>query len=46
MGSTAKACVNLLDEYGNQGFFFVFPDLALRHTGTFKLRFDLFDIGR
>ncbi|KAI8911582.1 velvet factor [Gorgonomyces haynaldii] len=44
MGSLVSSCSLLVDEHGQRGFFFVFPDLAIRSSGSYRLKFSLFDI--
>lgn len=44
MGSTIVSCEQLVDEYGKTGFFFVFSDLACRWTGSYRLKFIVYDL--
>lgn len=44
MGNQVAHCEVLKDELGELGYFFVFPDLCCRWTGTFTLRFIVNDI--
>lgn len=41
MGTTVSSPFNGRDEYGNDGCFFCFPDLSVRTSGTFRLKFVL-----
>jgi len=44
MGNQVAHCIVLKDEAGKPGYFFVFPDLCCRWSGTFSLRFIVNDI--
>ncbi|KAI8848156.1 velvet factor [Chytridium lagenaria] len=44
MGSLVSCCHILTDLEGERGAFFVFSDLAVRASGAFRLKFDLFDV--
>ncbi|KAJ3213526.1 hypothetical protein HDU67_002812 [Dinochytrium kinnereticum] len=46
MGSLVAGCNVLVDLGGEIGAFFVFSDLAVRASGAFRLKFDLFDVSR
>ncbi|ORY53784.1 hypothetical protein BCR33DRAFT_845024 [Rhizoclosmatium globosum] len=44
MGSLISECHLLRDDSNQYGLFFVFPDLAVRTTGSFRLKIDVFDM--
>ncbi|KAJ3114594.1 hypothetical protein HDU96_001896 [Phlyctochytrium bullatum] len=44
MGSLVSCCHILTDIDGEKGAFFIFSDLAVRASGAFRLKFDLFDV--
>ncbi|KAJ3110538.1 hypothetical protein HDU96_006493 [Phlyctochytrium bullatum] len=44
LGTLTSQCHVLQDVEGNLGCFFVFPDVAVRASGDYRLRFDLFDL--
>jgi hypothetical protein len=46
VGSLVSPCYHVLDSTGKRGMFFVFSDLSVRVTGTFRLKFTLFDLRR
>jgi Velvet factor len=43
MGSIAAEAKYLRDETGVKGVFFLFNDLSIRTSGTYRLRFTLFE---
>ncbi|KAJ1903749.1 hypothetical protein LPJ81_002893 [Coemansia sp. IMI 209127] len=43
-GSVVASLAHLKDVDGNDGAFFVFPDLSVRCEGVYKLKFSLFEI--
>ncbi|KAJ1732504.1 hypothetical protein LPJ72_003383, partial [Coemansia sp. Benny D160-2] len=43
-GSVVASLAHLKDIDGNDGAFFVFPDLSVRCEGVYKLKFSLFEI--
>ncbi|KAJ2779320.1 hypothetical protein GGI15_003912 [Coemansia interrupta] len=43
-GSVVASLAHLKDINGNDGAFFVFPDLSVRCEGVYKLKFSLFEI--
>ncbi|KAI8836141.1 velvet factor [Chytridium lagenaria] len=44
MGCLVSACWILTDLSGEKGMFFIFPDISVRTSGTYRLKFDLFDL--
>jgi Velvet factor len=44
MGTSVVACEYLVDDVGDNGFFFVYSDLSFRWTGRYYLRFELYDV--
>jgi hypothetical protein len=43
IGNYTSSCQRLRDEHGEEGAFFVFPDLSVRVVGQFRIRFTLFE---
>jgi hypothetical protein len=43
-GTTVAQCDILVDDLGNEGYFFVFNDIAVRWSGTYRLRFVIHEI--
>ncbi|KAI9088811.1 velvet factor, partial [Phlyctochytrium arcticum] len=43
VGSLVSFCQPLTNEKGETGMYFAFPDLSVRVSGRFRLRFDVFD---
>ncbi|KAJ2710419.1 hypothetical protein H4S00_006364, partial [Coemansia sp. D1744] len=43
-GSVVASLAHLKDIDGNDGAFFVFPDLSVRCEGVYRLKFSLFEI--
>lgn len=46
MGSLATCPMLLRDEFAHQCLLFIFSDLAIRSSGSFKLRFTLFNLDK
>jgi hypothetical protein len=44
IGTTTSTAFRLTDENGQTGLWFIFQDLSIRTEGTFRLRFDMFDL--
>jgi len=44
-GSLVSSMYLLTDLDGNEGAFFVFPDLSVRIEGTYRLKFSLIETG-
>jgi hypothetical protein len=44
VGTYTSSCQRLKDEHGEDGAFFIFPDLSCRVVGQFRLRFTLFEL--
>ncbi|KAJ3143175.1 hypothetical protein HK101_003222, partial [Irineochytrium annulatum] len=44
LGSLVSSCHILTNMDGERGAFFIFSDLGVRSSGSFRLRFDLFDL--
>ncbi|KAJ3190900.1 hypothetical protein HK101_008266 [Irineochytrium annulatum] len=44
MGCLVSSCAILRDLSGHRGMFFVFPEISVRTSGTYRLKFDLFDM--
>jgi hypothetical protein len=44
IGATTSTAFRLTDENGQTGLWFIFQDLSIRTEGTFRLRFDLYDL--
>ncbi|KAJ3216685.1 hypothetical protein HDU67_009117 [Dinochytrium kinnereticum] len=44
LGSLISSCFVIKDPHEKLGMFFIFPDIAIRASGTYRLRFDLFDL--
>ncbi|KAI8918395.1 velvet factor [Powellomyces hirtus] len=42
LGSLVSSCYILRDENGMKGLFFVFPDMGVRTSGKYRLKFNLF----
>lgn len=44
IGSSVVSCERLYNEYGKDGYYFVFADIACRTPGQYRLRFSLHDM--
>ncbi|KAI8611789.1 velvet factor [Chytriomyces sp. MP71] len=44
MGNVTSVGYNLKDQKNEEGLFFVFPEVAIRSAGRYKLRFDLYNM--
>ncbi|KAI8848175.1 velvet factor [Chytridium lagenaria] len=45
-GTLTSQCFTLVDPDGRLGCFFVFPEVSVRSSGDYRLKFDLYDLGR
>lgn len=46
LGSLISPCYSLTDENGHAGYYFVFPEVAIRTSGPYRLKFHLYDLTR